>query len=71
MLLDIRQNAFRKLYSTETTVLCLSDDLYNSLETGQPMQLILLDLSSAFDTLRHDRLLEILRDIGIQDKTME
>ena len=31
----------------------------------------LLDLSSAFDTLRHDILLERLRNIGIQDKTME
>ena len=71
MLLDIRQNAFRKLHSTETTVLSLFDDLYNSLDTGQPIQLILLDLSSAFDTLRHDILLERLRNIGIQDITME
>ena len=71
MLLDIRQNAFRKLHSTETTVLSLFDDLYNSLDTGQPIQLILLDLSSAFDTLRHDILLERLRNIGIQDVTME
>ena len=71
MLLDIRQNAFRKLHSTETTVLSIFDDLYNSLDTGQPIQLILLDLSSAFDTLRHDILLERLRNIGIQDVTME
>ena len=65
------ENAFRKLHSTETTVLSLFDDLYNSLDTGQPIQLILLDLSSAFDTLRHDILLERLRNIGIQDVTME
>ena len=41
------------------------------MDTEQPIQLILLDLSSAFDTLRHDILLERLRNIGIQDKTME
>ena len=71
MLHDIRQNTFRILHGTETTVLSLFDDLYNSLDTGQPIQLILLDLSSAFDNLRHDILLERLRNIGIQDKTIE
>ena len=71
MLLDIRQHAFCKLHSTETTVLSLFDDLYNLLDTGQPIQLILLDLSSAFDTLRHDILIERLRNIGIQYITME
>ena len=71
MLLDIRQNAFSKLHSTETTVLSLFDDLYNSLDTGQPIQLILLDLSSEFDTLRNAILLERLRNIEIQYVTME
>ena len=71
MVLDIRQNVFRKLHSTETTVLSLFDELYNSLDIGQPIQLILFDLSSTFDTLRHDKLLERLRNIRIQDKTME
>ena len=66
MLLDIRQNAFRKLHSTETTVLSLFDDLYNSLDNGQPIQLILLDLSPALDTLKHDILFERLRNIGIR-----
>ena len=51
MLLDIRQNAIRKFHSTKTTVLSLFDDLYNSLDTGQPIQLILLDLSSEFEPL--------------------
>ena len=57
MLFDIRQNAFRKLHSTETIVFYLFDDLYNSLDTGKPIHLILLELSSAFVTLRHDILL--------------
>ena len=71
MLMDLIQNAFRKLHSTESTVLSLFDDLYNSLDTRQPIQIILLDSSSAFNTLRHYILLERLRNIGIQDITME
>ena len=46
MLLDIRQNAFRKLHSTETTVLSLFDDLYNYLDNGQPIQQILIPLQT-------------------------
>ena len=71
MLLDIRQNAFGKLHSTQTTVLSLFDDLYKSLDNGKPIQLIIINLSSAFDIIRHDILLEIRRNIGIKDKTME
>ena len=71
MLLDIRKNAFRKLHSTETNVPSLFYELYNSLDNGQPIELILLDLTSAFYTLIHDILLERLRNIGIQYKTME
>ena len=71
MLLDTRQNAFRKLHSTETTVISLFEDLLNSLDNGKHIELRLIDLSFAFDTLRQDILLEILRNIGITDKTME
>ena len=55
MLLDIRRITFRKLHSTETTVLSLFEDLYNSLDNEQPIQLKLLDLYFAFDTLIHVR----------------
>ena len=71
MFLYIRQNAFCKLHNTETTVLFLFDYLYNSLDIGKPIYLILIDLSSEFNTLIHSILLEILRNITIQDKTME
>ena len=64
-LLDRRQNAFRKNNSTETTLLSLFDDLYKSLDNNLPIQLILLDLSAAFDTIDFDILIERLISIGI------
>ena len=62
-LLDRRQNAFRKNHSTETTLLSLFDELYKSLDSNLPIQMILLDLSAAFDTIDFDILIE--RSIGI------
>ena len=62
-LLDRRQNALRKNHSTETTLLSLFDELYKSLDSNLPIQMILLDLSAAFDTIDFDILIE--RSIGI------
>ena len=65
-LLDRRQNAFRKNHSTETTLLSLFDDLYKSLDSNLPIQLILLDLSAAFDTIDFDILIErLIKGVGI------
>ena len=50
-LLDNRQNCFRQGHITETTLLSLFDDLYTSLANNKSQELILLDLSSEFDTL--------------------
>ena len=66
-LLDNRQNGFRKLHNTETTLLSLFDDIYSSLDDNNPIRITLLDLSSAFDTLDHTILLTRLYQIGIKD----
>ena len=50
-ILDHQQIAFRKLHSTETIILSLLDDLLKSIYSDFPIQLLLLDLSSAFDTI--------------------
>ena len=50
-LLNNRQNGFRQKHCTETTLLSLFDDFYTSLANNISQQLIIFDLSSAFDTL--------------------
>ena len=42
------------------------DDLYQSFDRNMPSVVVLLDLSAAFDTVDHDKLLAILeKDIGV------
>ena len=50
-LFDTRQSAYRKFHSPETLLLSILDDFLNKLENNSNIQLILLDISSAFDTI--------------------
>ena len=58
-LLDNRQNGFRQGHSSETTLL--------SLAINKSQQLILLDLSSAFDKLEFNTIIDRLQNIGLKD----
>ena len=62
-ILDNRQNGFRQGHSTETTLLSLFDDLHTSLANNKAQQLILLNLSSAFDTLEFNIIIDRLQNI--------
>lgn len=46
-------SVFRKFHSTETAFLQVSSDLLMAADTGDLTILVLLDLSSAFDTADH------------------
>ena len=59
------QSAFRKNHSTETAITLILNDIYTSLDRNKKIQILLLDLSSAFDTLSFDILSDRLLDIGI------
>ena len=48
------QSAYRPSHSCETALLRVSSDILMSLDKGQEVILILLDYSSAFDTISHD-----------------
>ena len=52
------QYGFRKLHSTETAAIELTDTLLQNLDNGDIPIAICLDLSKAFDTLDHDVLLK-------------
>ena len=54
------QSAYKLGHSTETTLLCIKNEIHLSLSKGMPTALVLLDLSAAFDTIDHDTLLSCL-----------
>lgn len=56
-LLDQFQSGFRQGHSTKTAITHIVDDALTLLDRNESCLLILLDLSSAFDTAKHDNLL--------------
>ena len=64
-LFDTTQSAYRKFHSPETLLLSILDDFLNNLVINSNIQLILLDLSAAFDTINHSILIKRFEDIGI------
>ena len=56
------QSAYRKFHSCETATLKIVNDLLVLLDSRSRAVLLLLDLSAAFDTVKHSRLLRKLED---------
>ena len=52
-LIPSSQSAYRKLHSTETSLLKVSNDILAALNNGKCALLVTLDLSAAFDTVNH------------------
>lgn len=66
------QSGFRACHSTEPALLKVSNDLLLSLDSGKCAILILLDLSSTFDTVDHTILLHRLEhQVSIQGSTLQ
>ena len=64
-LVDVYQSAYKKGHNTETALLSTMNDIYFSLDKYSRIQLLQLDLSSAFDSISHDILIDRLSQIGI------
>ena len=59
-LYEVYQSAYRKMHSTETALVRVQNDVLRSLDDKKCVLLLLLDLSSAFDTVCHPVLLSRL-----------
>ena len=67
-LLISKQSAYRANHSCETALLKVYDDILTTLDTDTSIILVLLDFSSAFDTIDHDlMLIKLKNDFGMQD----
>ena len=69
--LSDRQSGFRKLFSTSTAVLDVSDHILEQLDNKQFVGAVLIDLKKAFDTVDHKILLKKLWCYGLQDQSFE
>ena len=61
------KSAFRKRYSTITSLICSADHWYESFDNKTLNLTIFLDLKKAFDTVDHKILVEKLRRYGMGD----
>ena len=59
-LFDTLQSAYRPHHSCETTIVRIQDDIMKSQDSHKYVILVLLDLSSAFDSVDHDILMNKL-----------
>ena len=65
------QSAYRQYHSTETALLKVQNDILRSLDNGECVFLVLLDLSAAFDTVDHRTLQNCLeRTFGISGEAL-
>ena len=68
---DTLQSAYRSGHSTETALLLIKNDIDAALDRKSMIIRVMLDLSSAFDTIEHEVLLTRLEHtFGITDKAL-
>ena len=60
------QSAYREFHSTETALCGIVSDLIEYMDDGKCAILFLLDLSTAFDTVDHELLIDDLMYMGVE-----
>lgn len=61
------QSGNRKFHSAETSLLYFTDELLNNMDHRKMSVIVLLDMSKAFDSIRHDLMLRKLRNVGLSE----
>ena len=61
--LAVHQSGNKKLHSTETAMLYVTDQLLQAMDTKKVSIMVLLHMSKAFDSIRHDILLSKLQNL--------
>ena len=65
------QSAYKKYHSTETLLIRIVNDLLITIDENKATVVMLLDLSAAFDTVDHNKLLIILKyEIGLEGEAL-
>lgn len=64
-ILPEEQAGFRKGYDCTTALLNVTDDILRATDCGKLTILVLLDFSRAFDSIRHEVMIAILKYIGL------
>lgn len=64
---SIHQSGNRKLYSTETLGLLVTDYIYKAIDEKKVTAMVLIDLSKAFDSISHTILLKKLKSLGVSN----
>ncbi len=71
-LLNKFQSAYRMFHSTESALLRVQSDILDALHNKRMVALVMLDLSSAFDTIDHSILfLRLESSFGIKDRALK
>ncbi|KAJ2951962.1 hypothetical protein O0L34_g4221 [Tuta absoluta] len=70
MLYNRFQSGFRAGHSTVSALVHITDDIRHNIQEGKITVLVLLDFSSAFNTVDSDILLAVLRRLNLETKTL-
>lgn len=69
-ILNDHQSGFRSKHSLTTAILRLTEDIHKSISSGKCVVLVLLDFANAFGSVDHGILMQILKSVGLENRTL-